>query len=63
MLVLAAIIAAGCGRPDIRRGMVKLDRAYIPALSFTHEADTVRSKVALAALTAEWRAFQQSYGN
>ncbi len=43
--------------------MVKSDRAYIPALSVTNEADTVRSKVALAALTAEWRAFQQRYGN
>jgi hypothetical protein len=62
-LVLAAAIGAGCCKPDIREGMVRLDRAYIPALSLTNDADTLRSKTALAFLAEEWRAFRERYGN
>jgi len=62
VLALAAVLGAGCARPDIRSGMARLDGAYIPALSLTSEGDTARSKAALAVLSVEWHEFRRRHG-
>lgn len=60
-MALTAAVITGCGQKNVLPGMVKFDRAYIPALSLTYDADTVRSKAALADLTKESQVFLQKY--
>lgn len=62
-VVTAAMAAAELPVDDLVAGMVRIDRACIPALALTKEGRTVPSEKALRRLQKEWRTFAQRHAD
>jgi len=62
-VVTAAVAAAELPVDDLVAGMVRIDRACIPALALTQEGRTVPSEKALRRLQKEWRTFAQRHAD
>ncbi|MDR7542982.1 MAG: hypothetical protein QN120_01880 [Armatimonadota bacterium] len=52
---------AGASSPGLARDMAALDRAYIPALALTSQANVLLSVKAMAILVSQWQVFKSKY--
>lgn len=64
-LVICLALLAGCNEKKDRvvllADMVVFDRAYIPALALTNEADAARAQTAVMLLRSQWELFKQAH--